>query len=112
MRTAPLHLPKKVTEKPSVNHIGSSTSHQLGLNDVFEHHDVILYVHYDVASCCVHDATLILFILYWLQSYLANSSNLTAQLQKLLRRSRFSIIRLFLPNSGRILPALMEKIRL
>ena len=24
----PLHLPKKVTEKPSVNHIGSSTSHQ------------------------------------------------------------------------------------
>ena len=25
----PLHLPKKVTEKPSVNHIGSSTSHQL-----------------------------------------------------------------------------------
>ena len=28
MRTAPLHLPKKVTEKPSVNHIGSSTSHQ------------------------------------------------------------------------------------
>ena len=28
MHTAPLHLPKKVTEKPSVNHIGSSTSHQ------------------------------------------------------------------------------------
>ena len=25
----PLHLPKKVTEKPSVNHIGSSTSHQI-----------------------------------------------------------------------------------
>ena len=24
MRTAPLHLPKKVTQKPSVNHIGSS----------------------------------------------------------------------------------------
>ena len=24
----PLHLPKIVTEKPSVNHIGSSTSHQ------------------------------------------------------------------------------------
>ena len=24
----PLHLPKKVTEKPSINHIGSSTSHQ------------------------------------------------------------------------------------
>ena len=24
----PLHLPKKVTEKLSVNHIGSSTSHQ------------------------------------------------------------------------------------
>ena len=24
----PLHHPKKVTEKPSVNHIGSSTSHQ------------------------------------------------------------------------------------
>ena len=40
----------------------------MGLNDVFvasehtggqlgEHHDVILDVHYDVASCCVHDAT-------------------------------------------------------
>ena len=25
----------------------------LGLNDVFEHHDVILEVHYDVASCWV-----------------------------------------------------------
>ena len=24
MRTAPHHLPKKVTKKPSVNHIGSS----------------------------------------------------------------------------------------
>ena len=29
MHTAPLRLPKKVTEKPYVNHIGSSTSHQL-----------------------------------------------------------------------------------
>ena len=29
MHTAPLHLPKKVTEKPSVNHIGSSMSHQI-----------------------------------------------------------------------------------
>ena len=29
MRTAPLHLPKKVSKKPSINHIGSSTSHQL-----------------------------------------------------------------------------------
>ena len=28
----PLHLPKKVTEKPSVNHIGSSTSHQKQIN--------------------------------------------------------------------------------
>ena len=28
MRTAPLHLPKKVSKKLSVNHIGSSTSHQ------------------------------------------------------------------------------------
>ena len=26
----PLHLPKKVSKKPSVNHIGSSTSHQQG----------------------------------------------------------------------------------
>ena len=30
---------------------------KLGLNDIFEHHDDILDVHYDVASCCVHDAT-------------------------------------------------------
>ena len=30
----PLHLPKKVTEKPSVNHIGSSTSHQWQHSDI------------------------------------------------------------------------------
>ena len=30
----PLHLPKIVTEKPSVNHIGSSTSHQLWKNSI------------------------------------------------------------------------------
>ena len=40
----PLHLPKKVTEKPSVNHIGSSTSHQKKLC-------VIVYVCVCVRVC-------------------------------------------------------------
>ena len=35
----PLHLPKKVTEKPSVNHIGSSTSHQISRSEEFHFGD-------------------------------------------------------------------------
>ena len=31
----PLHFPKKVTEKPSVNHIGSSTSHEISRSEEF-----------------------------------------------------------------------------
>ena len=41
----PLHLPKKVTENPSVNHIGSSTSHQWGkcCNEIIFKSDLSVY---------------------------------------------------------------------
>ena len=44
MRTAPVHLPKKVTKKPSVNHIGSSTSHQWKENHIVFIHNRIQYL--------------------------------------------------------------------
>ena len=34
VRTVPSTFQKKVTEQPSVNHIGSSTSHQWGIHGV------------------------------------------------------------------------------